>query len=294
MAEQIPLRFPPNYTASWQALLGLCEQILNYSTPLKSEHLWPLLALCKKAAMTAKAIAALASMELWSDAFVLSRSLIEIEIIVKWLMKEDSVRRIEMYTSGSESEKKRLLKKMVAGISVSAQTLSDLIDPAGLDTDPEKGGKGWSGLNIRQMSREVDMERNYDLAYWISSSLVHSSVLSLLEWNPKRDDEHELLVSFFCQHNDGLQSHLVLTATPLQVLHIFTFVERELGLGFAGNLDSAWHYAHLAVAPGKVSFVGESPDIAVGEIVLLGEDRSIVKRYSPKRPGTARKQRGKK
>lgn len=122
-------------------------------------------------------------MELWSDAFVLSRSLIEIEIIVKWLMKEDSGRRIEMYPSGSESEKKRLLK-MVAGISVSAQTLSDLIDPTGLDTDPEKGGKGWSGLNIRQMSREVNIERHYDLAYWISSSLVHSDSLSTMpvEW----------------------------------------------------------------------------------------------------------------
>lgn len=214
MREQIPLRFPREYIPSWHTLIELCDQLLDYSTSLKSEDLWPVLALGKKAAITTKAIATLAGMEFWSDAFALSRTLTDIEIILKWLMKEDTVHRIQTYLAGIENEKKRLVNKMTAGLSVSAQTLSDLIDPAELGTAPpiEDNRKGWSGLTIREMSREVDMERHYDAAYWISSSIVHSHALSLLEWSPKRDHENEVLVSFFCQHNDGFQSHMVLSA----------------------------------------------------------------------------------
>ena len=296
MREQIPLRFPQEYIVSWHTLVELCDQLLDYSTPLQNEHLWPIFALCKKAATTTKAVATLASMEFWSDAFALSRTLTDIEIIVKWLMKENTEHRIEKYLSGIEHEKRRLLNKMNAGISVTAQTMSDLIDPAELATLPpiEDNRKGWSGLTIREMSREVDMERHYDAAYWISSSIVHSHALSLLEWNPKRDQENEMLVGFFCQHNDGFQSRIVLSAVPMQVLHIFTFVDKELGLGFGQKIDAAWHFAHLAIAPGKVRFVNstESHDIGVGDVALLTQDGAIVKKYSPKRPvGNKKKKR---
>lgn len=79
----------------------------------------------------------------------------------------------------------------------------------------------------------------------------------------------------------------------MQVLHIVTFVDKELGLGFGQKIDTAWHFAHLAIAPGKVRFVNsdEPHDIWVGDVALLAKDGSIVKKYSPKRPVKKKKKR---
>jgi hypothetical protein len=297
MREQALLKFPSEYIPSWQSIDQLSEAILEYAEPLENSTLWPILGLGKKAATTTKGVAVLASMGFWSDAAVLSRSLTDLETTVKWLLKDDSVNRIEKYLSGIEQEKKRLLRKMTAGISVSAQVLSDLIDPRSLKIDDSiaMNDKGWSGLTLRDMAREVDLERNYDLPYWILSAIAHSHVLSILDWSPDREEANEVLASFFCQHKGGFLRILVLGGVPLQALHIFGFIDKVLGLGLNEQIESAWVFARQAMVPGKV-VITDSPEkkefsesLEQGDVVLVGPDGSIVKKYWPKRYVEGRK-----
>ncbi|MES1224347.1 MAG: DUF5677 domain-containing protein, partial [Bacteroidota bacterium] len=107
--------FPKNYSEAWNGLLDLSHELIHDDKKLSNQNFLPVLGLCKKASYTTFAIASLVSMELWQDSLMLSRTLLDLEIIMKWLLHKDVDTRIAAYKQGLEQEKKRFINKMRAG-----------------------------------------------------------------------------------------------------------------------------------------------------------------------------------
>lgn len=292
MRKQPSPDLPELYYPQWHAILQIGERILNCPQSPTHAPLWPILGLSKKAAATTEAIAALASAQLWADALVLKRTLIEIEITIKWFLDQDTENRIQRYVSGIDHESMNLLNKMSAGRSVSAQFLADLINPAALaPSNPvEEIGRSWSGLSIRDMSRDCDMERIYDMAYWISSAFVHSHVLSILDYNPSLKEQQEILGPLFGRGSDDFPCWLVLGATPSQALHIFMAADRVLHLGLSQEIESSWELVRQCLRKASGGSFAFSDDVREGDLIVRGhvEGKSFEKRYSPRRMSAGR------
>jgi hypothetical protein len=174
--------------------------------------------------------------------------------------------------------------------------LSDLIKPENLKVeDPASEiNKTWSGLTVREMAREVNMEQNYDLPYWISSAFIHSHALSILDANPKRNKENPILTDMFSQGEKRFLNTIVMEGVPCQVLHTFSSIDSALNLGIKGQIDSAWYHVHMSFNDGKVRFISpsEGKGIKEDELAIIGID-GTKKVYSP-RPFYNRKKRHKK
>jgi hypothetical protein len=228
-----------------------------------------------------KGIGALATLELWSDALVLSRSLLELEITIKWILQQDVKGRLHAYLSGISQEKKRLLNKMNAGISVSAQVLSMLIEPSdlGIDTATTELKASWSGQNVRELAREVDMEQNYDLPYWISSMFAHAHALSVLEFHPDKRKESEVFARMFSQQGGDFLSTMVMEAVPCQFLHILGSIDKGLDLGLEPAIAATWQKVHQSFNKGKgVQYVYSSEtDLGMvqGDLSLIGSEGPV-------------------
>ena len=186
---------------------------------------------------------------------------------------------------------------MVAGRSVSAQMLADFVDATTLINGTGLGetGRGWSGLTIRDMAREIDLERIYDLPYWISSAFIHSHALSILGKNDELKQKEEVLAPMFDEGLEGLPRFLVLGATPSESLHIFMFVDKVLQLGIERQIESAWTAVQDCLSEVSGGAVISSDDMKVGNIAVYGKHHGIPfeKIYSPRRTSNHNKQRSK-
>lgn len=296
MQDTFPYRFSKVFTASWNSILELSETVLGYSQPLKDNDFWPVLALGKRACGTMKGIGALATLELWSDALVLSRSLLELEITIKWILQQDVKGRLRTYLSGISQEKKRLLNKMNAGISVSAQVLSMLINSSdlGTDTATTEIQSSWSGQKVRELAREVGMEQNYDLPYWISSMFAHAHALSVLEFHPDKRKESEVLAGMFSQKSGDFLSTMVMEAVPCQFLHILGSIDKGLDLGLEPAIAATWQKVHQSFNKGEgVQYIYPSETesgTVQGDLSLVGPE-GPVHIFKPKRLPTVGKRK---
>jgi len=232
---------------------------------------------------------------LWAEALILGRSLMELEIIIKWLLSEKVEERLNQYIGAILDEEKRLARKMEKGVSVSAQILSELIgdkllerirdrrDTEASETLNRIGSKSrWPNRSVREIAKEVDLERNYDMVYWIESIFAHAHPLSILEDHPS-DWDHLLCPLFTCEARDGLPRALCLVAFPASILHVFSIVNDALSLRLDGKIKRAWKAVHAILRDESSGIRWEpSDDLQPGELIVYGVDGK-VKRYSPKR-----------
>jgi hypothetical protein len=242
--------FPKNYSEAWNELLDLSNELIHYNKKLSNQKFLPILGLCKKASHTAFAIASLVSIELWQDSIMLSRTLLDLEIVMKWLLHKDTELRLEAYKQGLEQEKKRFTNKMQAGKSISSKVANLLFTEEAVNDNNynEKLERSWSGMTLREMSEEVAMEGNYDMSYWISSIFLHSHYLSITSLIAEKDDTENPIFNFFDHTNSGLSRFMSLTAIPFQLCHIYTFANERLGLQLNDKIESCWTSCHNSLA----------------------------------------------
>jgi hypothetical protein len=264
------LSFPPEYRRMWDQLHEVACAVLSSSTPLPDKELWPLLALTKKAANSVIGAAALVSLELWGDALVIGRSLLELDIILKWLIEKDTKIRLTEYLSGISEEKKRFAKKIDEGYSTFAQVYGTLY-PDELRAMAHEGGKTWSKHHLRELSVETNKEPEYDSFYWISSAYVHSHALSLLEWNSELRRQENVLSPLFCMDRPGPFEYAVIIGIPSLSLGIFGTTNEYLSLGIGAAIDLARKALEEDVLKISGGMVHISRDLKDGVIVKAAQ-----------------------
>lgn len=284
--SNMSVHLPPE----WEAILKLSLSIRQDNKPLPKQELWPIKGLARRAANISRGLAVLVMHGLWAEVLILGRALMEIEIIMKWLLKEGGNARLESYIAAINEEKKRLRRKMSSGVSVSAQILSELIGEAldaEIDADSDDRNntgqnKRWPPISIRDMSKEVDMERNYDIVYWLQSIFTHSHPLSVIESHPP-EFGHLLCHMFTCEASSGLPRATALTGMPMVILHVFATADTALQLGLGSDIEHAWELVRSSVMNEEkgVQWV-PSNDIPVGDVRVVYAD-GTSKQYSPQR-----------
>jgi hypothetical protein len=207
-------------------------------------------------------------------------------------ISEDSERRLELFASTIHDEEERLARKMSEGVSVSAQVLADLIgdklreklsrNADGVKSAQSHSAKSWPPFPIREMAREVDLERDYDLVYWLQSIFAHAHPLSILEAHPS-DWEHLLCPLFTCEATSGMPRALCLVALPSSSLHVFQAIDESLNLGLGAKIEEAWKAIHSLLQDEQNGALWQpSFDIPMGEVHVHYVDGSS-KKYVPKR-----------
>lgn len=279
----------------WRLILEMATLMRTASPSVTEPYLWPIRGLARRAANTSRGLAVLVMNGLWAEALIVGRSLMEMEITVKWLLARDVKDRLSRYIGAIHDEEERLARKLADGISVDAQMLNELVgdqlrdrlknSPLRPDASPQdrrRRRSGWPYLSIREMAREVGLERNYELCYWIESVFTHVHPLSVLESHPTEWD-HILCPLFACEARTGMPRAFCLVALPASILHLFATLDEALGLGLQATIDETWKAVH-ALLRDEESGVRWAPseDIPPGEVRIYQPD-GTVRRYTPKR-----------
>ncbi len=293
---------PPNHARThlpqlpdeWRQILEMASLLRQAGTNPSEPHLWPITGMARRAANMTRGLALLVMNGLWAESLVVGRSLMEMEITVKWLLAKDVKDRLDLYVGAIRDEEERLARKLSDGISVSAQVLNEFVgdqlrerlkkSPLRPNLPPRNQKKkrtGWPYLSIRDMAKEVGLERNYELGYWIESVFAHVHPLSVLESHPIEWD-HILCPLFACESRTGMPRALCLVALPSSILHLFATFDDVMGLGLGPRLEEAWAELHelLRDESNGVQWV-PSQDLPPGEIRVHRAD-GTVHRYAPK------------
>ena len=176
-------------------------------------------------------MALLIQQDLWMETIALGRS--SFEIVLRWLFHGDSEQKLSTYLGAIDTETQRLKRKLAAETSITAMVMSDLLgEEYRKASSPAKTRRP---VSVRDMSTEVDMERHYDFAYWMESSFVHATPLSLLDYAP--GDVDPVLVDMYSAK--GSARGLAYEAIPSQLLHLFETIDSGLRLGLAKNIHDA-------------------------------------------------------
>lgn len=230
--------FPKPYDRMWEQLVKVAQKVLVLSLQ-PNDDLWVILALAKKAAKSVNSCASLISLEHWGDTFTIGRSMLELDIIIKWLCEQDTQERLSEYLSGIQDEKKRFLKKMNDGYSTFAQIYSEFYGKE-LRESISEGEKSWNKHNLRELSVEIGEEHNYDSFYWVSSAFVHSHVLSLFEWNADLRQNEIILAPIFSPDKQGTFQFSILVGVLVTALSTFETANNKLNLGMTDEIELTW------------------------------------------------------
>jgi hypothetical protein len=283
--QRIVLLIPEPFFRAWTHLVGLSQTITQNDCKPEIPARWPILALTIKAAHTTLSIATLAAMRQWPDAAVLGRSLFETEMLVKWMLESDTESRVATYLSEIEMEAARLRRKMAEGRSVSAQILRDIVphDAFKASTPAETDAARVLGA-VRDRARATNLDRSYDLTYWVASVFAHSQALSLSQWNPEMLAADSPFISMFKTDGTGLACGMVLGGIPMSALDTFQVASHHFGLGVEDRIATTrqeFREAGRKFLGGSMKF---TKNIRRGDVIVERDDGTTTT-YSPKRTG---------
>jgi hypothetical protein len=286
VAEHVPA-LPPH----WDALLRLAHEVRNKAKLFSDDSLWPIKGLARRSGNLVRGVGILVMHGLWVEALICGRALMEIEITMKWLLHKDRNERISYYATTIDAEKHRLARKMSAGVSVSAQVMNDLIGPELRDELRHKSNRNpWPKIPIREMAKEVDMDRNYDVAYWLTSIFAHAHPLSIVEAHPP-DQDHLLCPLFTCEADSGLPRGYALTAIPMASLHLFSTASEALALGLNDDISHVWQLLHdFGVNEDEGIPWVPRDNVPLGDVIVYCAD-GTSRHYSPQRSDVAKGER---
>jgi hypothetical protein len=136
------------------------------------------------------------------------------------------------YLGQIAAERTRLERKMTAGRSVTAKVLADLWP---MENSRKKSTKTQG--SVRERAMKVDMERLYDIPYWISSAFAHSSPLSLSEWNVDLSVQDPILDAFFSLKSVDAPSWLTLSGLPYAVIQTYFLADKHLNWEISDRVE---------------------------------------------------------
>jgi hypothetical protein len=282
--EKVILLIPEPLFKAWNSLVELCLAVKKCEPRISSCSHWPILALAIRGADLALSVGTLASMRQWPDACILGRTLFETEILVKWLLESDTDRRIAEYLAEVEEEKGRFRRKMEAGLSTATQVMRDLFSAQSFSGPQTTGRKKRAGSHgsVRGKAQTVNLERSYDLPYWMMSIFAHSHAICLSKWHPELMRARSPFVHLFGFESDDLPAWMALTAIPLSALDLFQLTNHHLDLNLSEQIEAtrqAFRDGDSKLTGGVLRF---SKDVQRGEIRLESSDGTVTSYKSPR------------
>lgn len=277
----------------WPELLDLCKNISQIQPKPDDRSCWPILGLVKRTANLVRSIAVLSSKGFWSESIGLLRVLFEAQIALQWLNSEDKSDRIEIYAASVEEAKQVLIKKMLAGKSLSSLGLALTVGVDGLDYRASKAGKAWSALSVRERSQEVNAEREYDVMYWYASQYVHASALSVLGFDKEVMSKFPFLGEWF-EWNGSFAKWIITFGVPSAAFRAFRTAEAVLPASLRGQVHTVDKLAQQAyysetgvearadVPPGVMTVTSNKGDVIEfdarnGTITLKNRNGDVLK-----------------
>jgi hypothetical protein len=238
----------------WQAAVRTAALLKARVLAQGRRHVWPIQGLAVRSASLSAAAATLIMRNYWSEAFVLGRTLMEIEITMKWLTDGSAAsQRLKEFVDTIQYEQVRLVRKGASGVSVTAQVFCDVMkerlerESASTDATASEpsGSSEWGETSIRDRARACGLEDNYDFMFWQVSCYAHAHPLSVIEFAPP---ELDLAIRHLFSGNlqSGYVRDVVERGLPAQILHTIGTANDCLGLGMADDLARAWKVFHRA------------------------------------------------
>lgn len=256
----------PIYAPLWDKLGAVSKKVLLYYKKHRQDESWLILELTYKFIQSLESCSVLIALEFWSDAVILGRALFETQIIIKWLLSSDTEKRSQIYLSGIDDEKKRLISKMEAGQSISALALNEVLRPL-LTTSANSKQGDYSNINLREMTRIVGDERHYDINYWLASSFVHSHALSLIPYSnslKKQENGLSQIISF--DDNASPLRSFLLIGIPTIVLDLFEIIDKKFGLNIQKDIEDVREHIRECMIKTFQIEVAFSADIKPGTL----------------------------
>jgi hypothetical protein len=197
-----------------------------------------------KTCKTHEAIVILTERGYGQDAGILLRSLVNLVINAYWIARDPAV-RLERYMDYDW-----ILRSQAADIGRRGDALARLTPEmrcqlAALDAEIEKKAReakekhhydrrGWSGISIRDMAKDVGFQNYYDYAYRLLSNLEHSNSRSTTSYLEEASGAYQFNVG------PGPEYVRVILATAYGLLvDLFALADKVLNLGLALALDEA-------------------------------------------------------
>ena len=270
-------RFPEQAAPMWKAVLRVARSFeLVPMEAARPQSLWPVLGLAKRVSSLARAIGVLASEQLWSEAVVQMRVLIEAQLLIEWMLKEPES-RCAVYAAGINEEEVRLLKKLNSSGAVTFQILSDpsLYDAV---SDKVQNSRADRRPDLRRIALEADDEESYDTGYWIASAFVHNHPLALMKYCRAFVDVSQALEGFF---SEEFLSYIVMYGSVTCVLHPLQAVDEKLGLDLKPGLDRAWELFHAATVTESEGVLKYSTEIGPDDMLVGDKVYTTRRRGAP-------------
>lgn len=231
------------YSDFWNITEPLIDKFEKVDLLSLNEHEKVIYGLTERAISIFHAIGELHNFTLIDAKLILTRSLFDTEILINWLLQDDSEKRIGLYLDGVELDKDNLVKKIKSKISTTGQVLADIFsDEIEKHISTTSKRKNWSGKNIRELTRDVYLEKSYDIGYWMMSVFVHGSALSIAD-NCKLDKyKNEKLLSAVFETTDksSMAWSLTLQYPTISILNIFKHIDSYLKLNQVSEIDKCW------------------------------------------------------
>ena len=148
-----------------------------------------------KAQKTHAAIMLLCSDGYGQDAVVLSRSILELLITIKYILADSTDGRVDRYVSHDwvlRSELYENLKNREELAVIPTEKIQEI--KANADAAQKKYGYkpygGWSDKTMYYMAKEIGEESNFNICYGIQCSFSHSSARSMMEYMKESDGQY--------------------------------------------------------------------------------------------------------
>lgn len=264
------------FSEIWNCVYPLISRFNNIEQSNFDEEKKVIFGLTSRCLRIYESISQLNDLSQLHSSIILTRSLFDTEILINWLLAEESKKRIQLYLEGIDFDKDNLIKKIKSKISTTGQILGDLYKKE-IDSYIKKTEKkrSWSGKSIRDLTKDVYLEKSYDIPYWMMSVFTHGSVLSIaheLELNKYTSDK--ILVNVFdTKSKEGMAWSLVLKYPPISLLHTFRKIDKYLELNQNSEIDEGWKGYQKSLGKlynNQIQMI-EDESLIDGDVMIVGE-----------------------
>lgn len=271
-----------NYNELWDIPLPLINKFDSIDKSKLSDNQKVIYGLTKRAINIYSSVGELYNSEFTETKLILARAIFDTEILINWLLQKDQNKRIELYINGLEIDKNSLISKLKSEISTTGQILAEIFSNEIKNYKINTSKKGnWSGKTIRELTKDVYLEKSYDIGYWLMSIFVHGSVLSISDEIKLKKYNDDKLLSFIFDTSSETSIIKSLNQYPIiAILNIFKHIDSFLALNQSDDLKHYWIKLNEIVNKNsniKTQMIMDDENVE-GDLIVISEDNNKIEK----------------
>jgi hypothetical protein len=228
-------------------LLKLADEINKKNLFIRKGHYDLVVGgLLAKAFRTHKAIRMLAWNGFGTDAYALSRHILELAIVFNWMLYDDNLKRTERYAkflASTHARTKRIKEKyypnMEVKINKKVEVEMDKVahELFNYDWHDWAGKKGKDKIKLAHMADDLKFDFGYDYLVFDTSAYVHSNIDSLQK---HIRNLREKGLYFIDLNPDMWLSDYALYNANMSLISMLNTANSDLGLGLDSQITEIW------------------------------------------------------